>query len=52
MSRHHWYMVNKVKIQLKYSKTILFECIKLIRLVVIIKALKDPVKGQGLRSTR
>jgi len=51
ISRHHRYIVSKIKVILKLNKTILFKCIILIRPVVSIKALKEPVRGQGLRST-
>lgn len=52
ISRHHWIIVSKVNIKARLRSHIEFLCIILISPVVNIKALKEPVKGQGLRSTK
>lgn len=52
ISRHHWYIVNKLIIIPNVIKYVSFLCIhKTIPDVVVIAPI-DPVKGQGLLSTR
>ena len=51
-SRHHWIIVRIVAKNLKSNKFILYWWNHLTKPVVSIIALIDPVKGQGLMSTR
>lgn len=51
-SRHHWIIVRRVARNPKTNKSILNWWNHLTNPVVNIKALIDPVKGQGLMSTR
>ena len=51
-SRHHWIIVNKIASPLRSKRFILYWWNHLINPVVSIIALIEPVKGQGLISTK
>ena len=51
-SRHHWYIVKRIAINLNNKRFILYWWNHLIKPVVNIIALIEPVKGQGLISTK
>lgn len=48
ISRHHWYIVNKIIVFPKIRSIIEFLCIHEIIPVIIVIVPIDPVKGQGL----
>jgi hypothetical protein len=52
ISRHHWYIINKVRIIPKINKLILYKWNHLNKPDTIIIELTEPVKGQGLKSTK
>lgn len=52
ISRHHWYMINIIEINLIKNKLVLKKWNHLIIPVISIRALSEPKIGQGLISTK